>query len=157
MSGAIPPLSQYVFMAWCRTLMFLDRTNTRIVASNPIQRIEVRGCIQKFPDWIDNEINNNNNKHSLRSNTKGYGCKTHKTDSQNRDTTARSGRELYHLQFSLQVAGSKTFGYTFIYCLLFVWCFPMYVETLQSAYLPSRVLQNCLTEFTISEVNSISG
>jgi len=25
------------------------------------------GCIQKFPDWVHNEINNNN-KHSLRSN-----------------------------------------------------------------------------------------
>jgi hypothetical protein len=22
-----------------------------------------RGCIQKFPDWVDNEINNNNKKH----------------------------------------------------------------------------------------------
>jgi hypothetical protein len=32
--------------------------------------------IQKFPDWVDNEINNNN-KHSLRSNTKVYGGKTH--------------------------------------------------------------------------------
>jgi len=32
----------------------------------------VRGCIQKFPDWVDNEINNNN-----QSNTKGYGGKTH--------------------------------------------------------------------------------
>jgi hypothetical protein len=30
---------------------------------------EVRGYIQKFPDWVDNEINNN--KHSLRNNTKG--------------------------------------------------------------------------------------
>jgi hypothetical protein len=28
----------------------------------------VRVCIQKFPGWIDNEINNNN-KHSLRSKT----------------------------------------------------------------------------------------
>jgi hypothetical protein len=37
---------------------------------------EIRGCIQKFMDWVDNEINNNN-KHSLRSNTKGYGGKTH--------------------------------------------------------------------------------
>jgi hypothetical protein len=33
-----------------------------------------RGCIQKSPDWVDNEINNNN-KHSLRSNTKAYGSK----------------------------------------------------------------------------------
>jgi hypothetical protein len=62
----------------------------------------VWGCIQKFPDWVDNDThnnNNNNNKHSLRSNTKGYGGKTHYTDSQNSDTTAPSGNELYHLQF----------------------------------------------------------
>jgi hypothetical protein len=39
----------------------------------------VWGGIQKFQDWIDTEINNNN-KHSLRYNTKGYGDKTHKTD-----------------------------------------------------------------------------
>jgi hypothetical protein len=56
-----------------------------------------------------NEINNNNNKHSLRSNTKGYGGKTHQTHSQNSDTTAFSGRELYHLQFSLQAASPETF------------------------------------------------
>jgi hypothetical protein len=37
----------------------------------------LRGCIQKFPDWVDNEIYAYNNKHSLRSNTKGYGDKTH--------------------------------------------------------------------------------
>jgi hypothetical protein len=41
----------------------------------------LRGCIQKFPDWVDNEIYAYNNKHSLRSNTKGYGVKTHYTDS----------------------------------------------------------------------------
>jgi hypothetical protein len=46
----------------------------------------IRGYIQKFPDWVNNEINddddddnnnNNSNKHSLRSNTKGYGGKIH--------------------------------------------------------------------------------
>jgi hypothetical protein len=43
-----------------------------------------------------NEINkSNNNKHSLKSDTKGYGGKTHWTDSQNSDTTALSGKELY--------------------------------------------------------------
>jgi hypothetical protein len=57
-------------------------------------RDSVRGCIQKFPDWIDNELYAYKNKHSMRSNTKGYGCKTHYTDSQNNDTTALSGREL---------------------------------------------------------------
>jgi hypothetical protein len=37
---------------------------------------QFRVCIQKFPDWVDNETNNNS-KHPLRSNTKGYGGKTH--------------------------------------------------------------------------------
>jgi hypothetical protein len=66
-----------------------------------------------------NEINNNNNKHSLRSNTKGYGDKTQYTDSQNSDTTAPSGRELYHLQFSLQLASPETSGYTLV-CTIYV-------------------------------------
>jgi hypothetical protein len=65
-------------------------------------------CNQKFPDWVDNEINKKN-KHSLRSNTKGYGDTTHCTDS------ATSGRELYHLQFSLQEASPETSGYTLVY------------------------------------------
>jgi hypothetical protein len=39
----------------------------------------LRRCIQKFPDWVDNEIYAYNNKHALRSITKGYGSKTHKT------------------------------------------------------------------------------
>jgi hypothetical protein len=52
--------------------------------------------------------------YSLRSNTKGYGGKTHYADSQNSDTTAPSGRELYHLQFSLQAASPETFGYTLV-------------------------------------------
>jgi len=30
-----------------------------------------------FPDWVDNKRTNNKNKHSLRSNIKGYGGKTH--------------------------------------------------------------------------------
>jgi hypothetical protein len=69
-------------------------------------------CIQKFLDWVDNEINNN--KHSLGSNTNGYGGRTHWTDWQNSDTTAPSGRELYHLQFLLQAASLETFGYTLL-------------------------------------------
>jgi hypothetical protein len=46
----------------------------------------------------------------LRSNKKGCGGKTHYTDSQNSDTTAPSGRELYCLQFSLHAASLETFG-----------------------------------------------
>jgi len=44
-----------------------------------------------------------------------YGGKTHNTGSQNSDKIAPSGREPYHLQFSLQVASPETFGYTFVY------------------------------------------
>jgi len=57
----------------------------------------LRGCIQKFSDWVDNEINNNNNKYS-----------------QNNDTIAPNARELYHLQFSLQAVSPETFGYTLV-------------------------------------------
>jgi hypothetical protein len=57
------------------------------------------------------EIYAHNKKHSLKSNTKGYGSKIHYTDSQNSDTTAPSGRELYHLHFSLQVASPETRRY----------------------------------------------
>jgi hypothetical protein len=71
-------------------------------------------CILKFPDWVDNRTNNNNNKNLLRSNTKGYGSKTHQTESQNSDTTAPSGTELYHLQFSVQAASPESFGYNLI-------------------------------------------
>jgi hypothetical protein len=46
-----------------------------LVASYIVTDICLRGCIQKFSDWFDNEISNNN-KQSLRSNTKGYGSKT---------------------------------------------------------------------------------
>jgi hypothetical protein len=74
--------------------------------------MRIQECIQKFPDWVDNEINNN--KHSVRSNTKGYGGKSHYTGSQNSDTTARSGRDLYHSQLSRQVASPETFGYTLV-------------------------------------------
>jgi hypothetical protein len=79
----------------------------------------LRGCIQKFPDRVDNEIYANLWYYSLRSNTKGYGGKTHYTDSQNSDTTAPSGRELYHLQFSRQAASPGTFGYIFV--SWFIW------------------------------------
>jgi hypothetical protein len=64
-----------------------------------LNKVSVQGCIQKFPDSVDNEINNTNNKRSLRSNIKGYGGKTHLSDSQNSDTNAPSDRELYHFQF----------------------------------------------------------
>jgi hypothetical protein len=36
---------------------------------------------------------------------------------QNNDTTAPSGRELYYLQLSLQAASPETFGYTLLWKL----------------------------------------
>jgi len=34
----------------------------------------IQECIQKFPDWVNNEVNN---KLLFQNNTKGYGGKTH--------------------------------------------------------------------------------
>jgi hypothetical protein len=68
----------------------------------------VREFMQKFPDWVDNEVYAYKNKHSSRSNTKCYGGRNQQTDSQNSDTIAPSGRELYHLQFLLQAASLET-------------------------------------------------
>jgi len=50
----------------------------------------------------------------LRSNTRGFGSKTHSTDSQNSDKIAPSGRKLYHLHISLQAASPETFGYILV-------------------------------------------
>jgi hypothetical protein len=72
------------------------------------------GCIQKFPDWVDNEIYAYLWYYSLRSNTKSYDGKTHYTDSQSSDTTEPRGGELYHLQLSLQAASPKTFEYILV-------------------------------------------
>jgi len=74
----------------------------------------IGSCIQKFPDWVDNETYAYNNTHSLTSNTKCYGDKTHQSDSQNSATTVLTGRELYHLLFSLQAVSPETFGYTLV-------------------------------------------
>jgi len=45
---------------------------------------------------------------------RGYVGKIHQTDSQNSNTTTYSGRQLYHLQFSLQSASPETFRYTLL-------------------------------------------
>jgi hypothetical protein len=74
----------------------------------------VRGFMQNFPDWVDNELYPYIYYYSLRSNTNGYGGKTYQADSQNSDTTAPSGKKLFHLHFSLQAASPETFGYTFV-------------------------------------------
>jgi hypothetical protein len=64
--------------ALSKVRMVFGRSKTGIVDSNPAPGMDVWRFIQKFPDWVSNEINNNN-KHLLRSDTKGYGGKTHCT------------------------------------------------------------------------------
>jgi hypothetical protein len=59
----------------------------------------LRAYIQKFPDWVDNEITINTRWEATQM---VMAAKlTRLTHSQSSDTTAPSGRELYHLQFSL--------------------------------------------------------
>jgi hypothetical protein len=60
---------------WDRTIT--DCFVTGITRFIPARVTDVRRCIQKFPDWVDNEIYAYYNKHSLRSNIKGYGGKIH--------------------------------------------------------------------------------
>jgi hypothetical protein len=79
--------SQYDVVSICRQVYKLHSfiiavsgnvtVNTSMSRSNDQLRVDVnvQEYIQKFPDWVDNEINNN--KHSLRSNTKDYGGRTH--------------------------------------------------------------------------------
>jgi len=65
---------------------------------NKVNSKRVCLCMRMYPKvsgLSHNEINNsNNNRHSLKSSTKGCGGKTHYTDSQNSATIALSGREL---------------------------------------------------------------
>jgi hypothetical protein len=84
-------------------------------ASSLCYQTHIWECIQKFPDWVDNEIYAYNNKNSWEATQKVMAGKKNYTDSQNSDTTASSGRELYHLQFSLQAASPETFGYTLVF------------------------------------------
>jgi hypothetical protein len=83
---------------------------TPMTMSNNITRV-----YPKVSGLSHNEVYGYNNKHSLRSNKKGYDGKTHQTDLQNSDITARSGRELCHLQFSFQAISPETSGYTVVH------------------------------------------
>jgi hypothetical protein len=72
----LPPLSAEVKNKWS-----YNSTSPYVFTVGCLVKHRIRGCTQKFPDWVDNEIYAYNNKHSFRSNTKGYGGKTHQTDS----------------------------------------------------------------------------
>jgi hypothetical protein len=101
-------------ITWFEVYMVIKIQRNFVCENN----LNIRGYIQKFPDWVDNEINNNNNKHSLRSGTRGCRGRTHWTDSQGGDAIASGGEEPGHLQFSLRAASPETFGYTLVFTLL---------------------------------------
>jgi hypothetical protein len=99
----------------------LESTNLAMARTFGVRTKQIFLCTRVYPEvsgLSHNKINShNNNKHSLRSNTKGCGGKTHYTDSRNSDTTASRGRKLYHLQFSLQAASPETSTSTSYFCL----------------------------------------
>jgi len=49
----------------------------RMIRAGHVARMGQVRNTYKFPDWVDNEIYAYKNEHSLRSNTEGYGGKTH--------------------------------------------------------------------------------
>jgi hypothetical protein len=57
---------------------------------------------------------------------KGLWCQNSLDWPQNSNTVATSGRELYHLQFSIQAASPESFGYTLVSMLLVVFSFCLY-------------------------------
>lgn len=48
------------------------------------------------------------NKHLLKSNADGYGCKTHYTGSEDSNTMTPSGKKLYYLLLSVLAMSSET-------------------------------------------------
>jgi hypothetical protein len=60
-----------------RNILVLTESVSIYLCQASVHTVNTRGRIQKCPDWVDKEIYAYNNKHSLRSNTKCYGGKTH--------------------------------------------------------------------------------
>jgi hypothetical protein len=71
-------------------------------------------CIQKFLDWVDNEIYAYNNKHSLRRTQNVMAAKLTRLTLKIAIKLPIGSRYLYYLQFSLQAASPETFGYTLV-------------------------------------------
>jgi hypothetical protein len=154
MRRSIPPLPQYVFMAWCLVKHRDDFTFTfTFTFTRLFPRFrdftlwacvfQISGQKGRSKSLRTESITKHtlyNNKHSLRSNTKGNGGKTHETDSQNSDTAALSGRELYHLQVSLQGASPETSGsLTLLTCVIHLLS-SIYSLSLFLCFLPSSVV-----------------
>jgi hypothetical protein len=68
----------YGSVVWLKVHAFLESADVEVSDHSPVALPLNEGVSICFQDCIHNEINNsNNNKHSLKSNTKGYGGKTH--------------------------------------------------------------------------------
>jgi hypothetical protein len=59
------------FVFWRNPTIYFRQRNANVKI-----RFIIWECIQKFSKWVDNEMYAYNNKHSLKSDTKGYGGKT---------------------------------------------------------------------------------
>jgi hypothetical protein len=104
-----------IITATCRKLIPRDLIVSRCWKFNTQNEEKYEGVsesyrVETITKYTLATINNH-----WETNTKCYGDKTHQTDSQNSDKTAPSGRELYHLQFSIQEASPETSGYTLVW------------------------------------------
>jgi hypothetical protein len=80
----------------------------------------LRGFIQKFRDWVDNEINDDNIKH-FKKQHKGLWRQNSLDWLIKIAIQLPLVAELYHLQFLLQAASPETFRYTLVYVKWFVY------------------------------------
>jgi len=77
----------------------------------PYMYYYLKSVIRKL--WVTRNVHKN--IHRLRSNVKGYGCKTHYTESLISNTRGPRDRQLYYLLFSVLAVRLGSFGYTIIY------------------------------------------
>jgi len=76
-------VNQATWRAEITPMTYVSYQNITIQAVNTatwhaaVKTYDVRRSIQKFPDWVDKEMHADLWYYSLRSNTKGYGGKTH--------------------------------------------------------------------------------
>jgi hypothetical protein len=72
---------------------------------------KVRGRIQKFPDRVIMKYTLTTINTCWEATQRVTAAKLTRLTHKSSDTTAPNGRELYHLQFSLQAVSPETFGY----------------------------------------------
>jgi hypothetical protein len=120
-SNILCPILKLKICNWQRRSLRDIRSNAGRAGSNPARNMNVRGYIQKFPNWVDKEISTTIN--TVEKQHKGLWRQNSLDSFTNSNKTARSGREFCHLQFSLQVASPETFEHTLVFpCFFFMFC-----------------------------------